>query len=160
MWGKWTVLPDRRTGKVEQSHILGISAWRIVGMKPAPWQVLLVLKHVTMTPHWEGHDSQVGTTHEVLPYAIKISLTSQTEPMKSIYPWVSLYSQNVYKVPINMEWSSWVISPRTVWKWLSYWALTLWGRVFSPKASTIVPQPSQASWVPVPNHSHFLLGGS
>lgn len=88
--------------------------------------------------------SHTGATPEVL----KVYQTSQIEPIESIYPWVPPYSQNVYKVLINMEWSSWVISPRSVWEWLSYWALTLWARVFSPEAFTVVPAPSQTSWGP------------
>ena len=35
--------------------------------------------------------------------------------------------------PIHIEQSTWVTSPKIIWECLSYWAVTLQGRVFSPK---------------------------
>lgn len=51
MWGKWTVPPERRTGKVVAVQIPDKSHnWEQQEFQPAPDQ-FPVLDHVTPTPH-------------------------------------------------------------------------------------------------------------
>jgi hypothetical protein len=96
-------MPADRTGKVEEAQTQGNLRIEKGRNGAAPCQALLVQEHVIMASHREGHDNLVGTMIEVLPHANRASLTSQTEPMGSIYPWIPPYSQNVYKVLIHME---------------------------------------------------------